>query len=77
MCTLVASVYMAVSLAFALGFYALLRSDSGNFIGQLNPRLTDFEECFWMSVPHVVMIGYGGLLPASRLAYLWATLEHS
>eukprot|EP00803_Ostreobium_quekettii_P008872 evm.model.scf_301.8 EVM.evm.TU.scf_301.8 scf_301:87517-89785(-) len=76
LCALVASVYMAVSLVFAMGFFALLRSDRSNFSGQLNPAMTDFEECFWMSVAHVVTIGYGGLLPASRLAYLCATLEH-
>ncbi|CAD7701342.1 unnamed protein product [Ostreobium quekettii] len=76
LCAFVASVYMAVSLVFALGFYYLLRSGGHHFSGELSGQMTEFEECFWTSVANVVTIGYGTLVPASRAAYTLATLEH-
>lgn len=73
---LVVSVYVLVSLVFAIGFYVLLESEFPHFTGELNDNMSDFEECFWMSVAHVVTIGYGGIVPSSRAALFWATLEH-
>eukprot|EP00803_Ostreobium_quekettii_P008836 evm.model.scf_195.1 EVM.evm.TU.scf_195.1 scf_195:9999-11709(-) len=76
LCAFVASVYMAVSLVFALGFYYLLKSGGHHLTGELSGQMTEFEECFWTSVANVVTIGYGTLVPASRAAYTLATLEH-
>ncbi|GMH38335.1 hypothetical protein BSKO_06219 [Bryopsis sp. KO-2023] len=72
---LVFLVYTFFSLLFAAAFWVLLVRDGAHFVGE-RLDLGAFEECLWLSVGHLVTIGYGGLLPATRAAFVLATVEH-
>lgn len=34
------------------------------------------EQCFWMSMTHLVTIGYATIQPVTRIAYTIAIIEH-
>lgn len=74
--TVVLSVYTAFALFYAILTYRLVTSTTHtHFSGELSDDLPVFEQCFWMSVGHLVSIGYGPLQPLSCVANFLVTVE--
>eukprot|EP00210_Caulerpa_lentillifera_P004942 g4716.t1 len=74
--TVVLGVYTAFALFYAILTYRLVTSTSReHFSGELSDDLSIFEQCFWLSVGHLVSIGYGPLQPISCVANFLVTVE--
>jgi inward rectifier potassium channel len=69
---LVAAVYFAMNLLFAALYWL---AGSGALAGASLDPLRRFEDCFFFSVQTLATIGYGRLVPISRLANALVAIE--
>jgi inward rectifier potassium channel len=69
---LVAAVYFGMNLLFAVLYWL---AGSGALAGASRDPLRRFEDCFFFSVQTLATIGYGRLVPISRLANALVAVE--
>ena len=72
---LVLGVYFSFALFFAALTIRLLHAEHEHFTGELLPTMSLFEQAFWLSMGHLISVGFGHLQPISTSANILVTAE--
>lgn len=71
----VLSVYCGFALFFAYLTTRLIESEDEHFSGDISPSTSIFEQAFWLSMGHLISIGYGYWTPVSCGANILVNIQ--